>query len=263
MATAQDFLNLARSWIGKNEADGSFKSIIDIYNSHKPLARGYKMKYTDAWCATFISALAVKLNATDIVPTECGCQRQIELFKKLGVWVENESRTPSPGDIIYYDWDDSGKGDAKGWADHVGIVENVEGCTITTIEGNYSNRVKRRTIKVNARYIRGYAIPKYEASTNPTKSEYEVAKEVIAGKWGNGEDRKNLLESAGYDYEYVQDIVNDMLNVKNDGDKSNREIAKEVIKGLWGNGAQRKRLLTEAGYDYYAVQQIVNDIIYG
>ena len=86
---------------------------------------------------------------------------------------------------------------------------------------------------------------------------------MISGKWGNGEDRKNLLESAGYDYDYVQDIVNDMLNVKNDGDKTNKEIAKEVIKGLWGNGAQRKRLLTEAGYDYYAVQDIVNDMIYG
>ena len=260
MASAQDFLNLARTWIGKNETDGSFKSIIDIYNSHKPLARGYKMKYTDAWCATFISALAIKLNATDIVPTECGCERQIELFKKAGVWVENENRTPNPGDIIYYDWDDTGKGDSKGWADHVGIVENVEGSTITTIEGNYSNRVKRRTIKVNAKYIRGYATPKYDKSTSK-KSNNEIAKEVIAGKWSNGEDRKNLLASAGYDYEAVQSIVNDMLDDNNDGEKSNKEIAKEVIKGYWGNGAQRKRLLTEAGYDYYAVQAIVNELL--
>ena len=50
----------ARAWIGLNEADGSHKEIIDLYNSHKPLARGYKVKYTDAWCATTVSAMAIK-----------------------------------------------------------------------------------------------------------------------------------------------------------------------------------------------------------
>ena len=69
----KDILDLATSWIGRNEKDGTHKYIIDIYNSHKPLARGYKVKYTDSWCATFISALAIKLGYTDIIPTECGC----------------------------------------------------------------------------------------------------------------------------------------------------------------------------------------------
>lgn len=39
----------AEAWIGCKESDGSHKKIIDVYNSHKPLARGYKLKYTDAW----------------------------------------------------------------------------------------------------------------------------------------------------------------------------------------------------------------------
>lgn len=260
MASAKEVISLARKWLGKNEADGSFKDIIDIYNFHKPLARGYKMKYTDAWCATFISALAISLNCTDIIPTECGCERQIELFKKLGRWKEDESRTPSPGDIIYYDWNDNGRGDNRGWSDHVGLVEDVYGSTITVIEGNYSNSVKRRTIKVNARYIRGYAIPAYDR-INTLKNNTTIAKEVILGKWGNGEDRKRLLESAGYEYEAVQAIVNDLLDTHNEGDKSNIEIAKEVIKGYWGNGNQRKRLLTEAGYDYYTIQELVNDML--
>ena len=51
----------AASWIGYNEADGSFKDIIDIYNADKPLARGYKVKYTDEWCATFVSACAIEV----------------------------------------------------------------------------------------------------------------------------------------------------------------------------------------------------------
>lgn len=161
--TAKKMIAWAQAWIGMNEKDGSHKEIIDIYNAHKPLARGYKVKYTDSWCATFISALAIKCGATDIIPTECSCQKMIELFKKLGVWVENENRKPNPGDIIFYDWDDNGNGDSKGWADHVGIVEKVSGNTITVIEGNYSNAVKRRAIAVNAQDIRGYAVPKYEA----------------------------------------------------------------------------------------------------
>ena len=63
----------AVAWLGKNEKDGSHKDMIDIYNAHRPLARGYKVKYTDAWCATFVSAVAVKLGYTGIIPTECSC----------------------------------------------------------------------------------------------------------------------------------------------------------------------------------------------
>ena len=64
--------------------------------------------------------------------------------------------------ILFYDWYDKGNGDNTTAPDHVGIVEKVEGDTITVIEGNYSNSVKRRTIKVNGKYIRGYGVPKYD-----------------------------------------------------------------------------------------------------
>ena len=124
---ASAVLAQARAWIGRNEADGTHKGIIDVYNGHKPLARGYKVKYTDAWCATFVSAVAIKCGLTDIIPTECGCGQMIALFKNLGEWQESDSRTPSPGDIIFYDWDDTGAGDCTGWPDHVGIVESVSG----------------------------------------------------------------------------------------------------------------------------------------
>ena len=154
-------VSIAQSYIGCNERDGSHKKIIDLYNSHKPLARGYAVKYTDAWCSTFASAVAIQAGLTGIIPTECGCQKHIELFKKLGSWQENDAHVPSPGDYIFYDWQDSGVGDNKGAADHVGIVEKVAGNTITVIEGNYSNAVKRRTLAVNGRYIRGYGVPKY------------------------------------------------------------------------------------------------------
>lgn len=263
--TVSAVLAQARAWIGKNEADGTHKSIIDVYNAHKPLARGYAVKYTDAWCATFVSAVAIKCGITDIIPTECGCGQMITLFKNLGEWNESDSRTPKPGDIIFYDWDDTGAGDNTGWPDHVGIVESVSGGNITVIEGNKNKAVARRTIAVNGRYIRGYGVPKYEAeaagnTTATTKSVTEVAKEVIAGKWGNGEDRKSRLVAAGYNYAEVQNRVNAILKGTT-ATKSVTEVAKEVIAGKWGNGADRKNRLTAAGYDYNAVQNKVNELL--
>lgn len=207
MANAEKIIKQAQKWLGKKESNGSHKEIIDIYNAHTPLARSYKVQYTDAWCATFVSAVAIACEATNIIPTECSCAQQIELFKSLGCWVENENRTPLPGDIIYYDWEDDGKGDNMGHPDHVGIVERVVGNTISVIEGNISNKVGRRLIYVNSKNIRGYAVPKYEKEQG-SKSVAELVQEVIAGKWGTGEERKQRLTEAGFSFTQIQKSVN-------------------------------------------------------
>lgn len=96
----------------------------------------------------------------------------------------------------------------------------------------------------------------------PTKSIDEIAREVIAGKWGNGQGRVNALTNAGYDYNAVQNRVNEILGTK-PAKKSNEEIAKEVIAGKWGNGSDRKAALTNAGYNYSEIQAIVNKILNG
>lgn len=180
-----------QSYIGRKESDGSHKKIIDIYNSHKPLARGYKVQYTDAWCATFVSTVAIQAGLTDIIPTECGCSAMIELFKKLGSWQENDAYVPSPGDIIFYDWDDNGVGDNTGAPDHVGIVEKVVGQTITVVEGNYSDSVKRRTIQVNGRYIRGYGVPKYGSKANaPALEAIEAGGHQLPGLLETGRGKR-------------------------------------------------------------------------
>lgn len=212
---ASKVIEQAINWLGKREKDGSFQVIIDTYNAHKPLARGYKVKYTDEWCATFVSAVSIKLGYTDIIPTECGCEKMIGLLKDKGVWVENENYIPKPADIIFYDWQDNGVGDNKGHSDHVGIVEVVSGNTITVIEGNKNCAVERRTIAVNGKYIRGYGVPKYDAEPVATKSIEEIAKEVLEGKWGNGTARKTNLTKAGYDYAKVQAEVNKLVNGTN------------------------------------------------
>ena len=223
MTTAKEIVNLAKAWIGKNEADKSHRAIINIYNSHKPWARGYKVSYTDSWCAAFISALAIQCNATDIIPTECGCGEMIALCQKMGIWVENEDRVPKEGDIIFYDWQDDGRGDNKGWSDHVGIVEQVNGNTITVIEGNVNDAVGRRTVGVNARYIRGYALPRYEETKTEkpeTEMKTEVGEEVYVTltelrKGSKGKQVKTLqCILVGYGYEIGTDPIDGDFGAK-------------------------------------------------
>ena len=91
-----------------------------------------------------------------------------------------------------------------------------------------------------------------------TKSIVDLANEVIAGKYGDGEARKQALGSL---YDEVQAKVNEILGASSK--KSNEEIAQEVINGQWGNGEDRKNRLANAGYDYNAIQKIVNQKLNG
>ena len=179
MCTRNEIVKQAQAWVGLKESDGSHKKIIDIYNTLNPLPRGYKLSYKDPWCAGTISALAVVCKATDIIPQECSCLRMIDKAKTMGIWVENDAYKPSPGDIMMYDWDDSGKGENTNNPDHVGLVEKVTGNTITVIEGNYSNAVKRRSVLVNGKYIRGYIVPKYQETTAEDKPEAPAPADIL------------------------------------------------------------------------------------
>lgn len=104
------------------------------------------------------------------------------------------------------------------------------------------------------------------STTTPStsKTTEEVAKEVIAGKWGNGEDRKQRLTEAGYNYSLIQAKVNELMGASTPApSKSIDELAREVIQGKWGNGEERKNHLISAGYDYSAVQAKVNELMGG
>lgn len=99
--------------------------------------------------------------------------------------------------------------------------------------------------------------------TPTTKTVQELAQEVLQGKWGNGEERKQKLSQAGYDYNLVQAEVNKLAKGTSSAPakKSNEEIAREVIAGKWGNGAARKQRLTAAGYNYGIIQALVNKLL--
>lgn len=237
----QAVVDLARSWVGLNEKDGSYKKIVDIYNTLLEKPRGLKMQYNWSWCACTWSALAIKLGYTDIMPIEISCGELVNQAKKMGIWKENDGVTPSPGDAILYDWDDNGKDDNTGWPDHVGTVEFVDPKTgtFTVIEGNYQDSVKKRTMSVNGKYIRGFIRPKYTENTVDYKLESEksyktIAKEVIAGLWGAGSVRKSRLESCGYDYDKVQKKVNKLLNESTSETKTTNCKAKFKLDGFSG-----------------------------
>ncbi len=151
----------AQNWLGCRESDGSHQKIIDSYNAHEPLAMDYVVQYTDSWCAAFVSAAAIESGLTDIIPTECGCERQIGLFRELGSWEESDWYLPSPGDVIYYDWDQKKPGECTGWSDHVGIVMGTKWPFVKVIEGNCDDQVKTRVILLGDVTIRGYGLPEY------------------------------------------------------------------------------------------------------
>lgn len=260
-------------YVGIKKGSSQHKEILAVFNNSRLCTR-YTVTVNDAYCATGASAAMIATGLSDIFPcVECSCGNMISLAQKAGIWVENDAHVPNTGDHVFYDWDDNGAGDNAGWPDHVGIVVSVFRNAIRVIECNTNGgTVGYRNISVNGKFIRGFITPKYSSkatssggsstseTTTPNKSITEIAKEVIAGQWGNGDFRKNNLTSAGYDYNAVQSEVNRILsgNGTTDSKKSNAEIAKEVIAGKWGNGDDRKKKLQAAGYDYNAVQAEVN-----
>ena len=157
-----DTVKTAESWLGAQEGGEKHGQILRIYNSHEPLAQGYAVTAEDNWCATYASAVAIQQNLTDIIPTECGCQRQIGLWKELARWEEDDNYMPLPGDYIYYAWDEKFSfGDCTGWVDHVGIVVGTAGPFIKVIEGNKDDTVTYRMIMRGDWQIRGYGLPDY------------------------------------------------------------------------------------------------------
>lgn len=231
----QKVVDTASSWLGTQEGTSRHAEMLNIYNAQRPLPRGTRMLSSWPWCAAFVSTVSLQCGLRDIMPTECGCPSMIRLYQELGRWIEDDAYVPSPADVIFYDWQDTGYGDNVGQSDHVGIVVACTDGMMTIIEGNCDNAVKLRQIAVNARFIRGYGVPDFASKADDAEPQpaptpeptpqpepekpaedttvdpfiTKTAREVIAGKWGNGQARKDAL--AEWFVKSVQDEVNRIL----------------------------------------------------
>ena len=164
---------------------------------------------------------------------------------------------------------------------HVGIVVGIFQSYITIAQSNYGGtffEVVRCYKMANGGYrsaggmesFQGFILPPdgytyggimgKTTTASSGKTVEQLAQEVIAGKWGNGSDRKNRLTKAGYSYTAVQKRVNELASGKTNG-KTVEQLAQEVIAGKWGNGRERKNRLTKAGYSYTAVQKRVEELL--
>ena len=187
------YVNTAKKYLGVTEGSATHHAIIDRYNTITPLPVDYKVTYSDDWCAAFVSAVAQECGMTDVIFPECGCGRMRDLYIAAGRWEESDNYVPSPGDIIMYDWEDSGNGDNTGGCDHVGIVTACDGSTITVIEGNKSgnpNNVAYRTVSVNGLYIRGFCLPDFGKTSGSGGGEVDTSDpkkiwDFLVAKLGN------------------------------------------------------------------------------
>lgn len=211
--TADRVIELARSQVGVTEYPPNSNNV--LYNTYyygHPVQDGIPKGSKYPWCVTFIQWL-FKSEPTTLMKT-ASCSTLLNWCRKNGMIVNK----PQIGDLCFMKFDD----DPRYPAGHIGIVDKAKGAKdVYNIEGNTSQKGsqdnggavlrKHRTGKC----IVAYARPKYQQGTitNITnhKSNEEIAAEVIAGKWGIGNDRRQRLSAAGYNYKEIQSLVNKIL----------------------------------------------------
>ena len=205
--TAKEIINEARSQIGVTEYPPNSNNVLynTFFYGHEVTGSQYP------WCCTFIVWLFRR--TPKLVKRTASCLELYNYFKAQGRIVSQ----PQAGDIVFFHYNTN-----KRFTNHVGIVIGVskDGKTITTVEGNTSitsndngGAVMERTRRSN---IVAYARPKYTgAGVAPTTTNddnlTQIAKDVIAGKYGNGAERKKRRTEAGYNYDIVQARVKELL----------------------------------------------------
>ena len=154
-------LRAAANLVGVRGGSAAHHQLVNDYNSVRPLPVGYAVKNSDDWCDIFVTTVFQREGLSGLIGRECGVERHIQIFKRLGIWNEDGSSTPKAGDIITFNWDQNSQPN-NGFADHIGIVESVSNGIIHTIEGNSNNQVRRNTYRIGHGNIRGFASPRYQ-----------------------------------------------------------------------------------------------------
>ena len=193
-------INTASKYIGINEFQK--KQLMDYYNSKiYPLIdndRKYKIKPNDNWCAMFCSVIAHKIGRTkDNFPFEVSVFYMTRNAKRMGIFTTDLNKA-QVNDLVVYDWKKDGT------LNHVGILQEIGKGYIKVLEGNYSNTVKVRTVKMPNSEVYGYI----KLNIGNDADIEQLARDVIKGLYGNGEERKKAL---GQYYNQVQERVKQIL----------------------------------------------------
>lgn len=164
------YIEVANRYVGMEQYSVQHREILDAYNGYVPLPRGYKVTARDSYCMTFCSAIAIMTGMDDIFPIECGVGEAQKKAVSMGIWNEDDAYIPEPGDLVLFDWNDTGSGDNKGWPTHVAIVTGVDidDELIHLINPNDSEHgVSEWSIPIDGKNIRGFIMPDYAALAEP------------------------------------------------------------------------------------------------
>ena len=204
-------VSTAAAWLGCKESNKSNKPIIDLYNKNM----GTNFSYTTAWCAMFVSAVAIKSGTTSIIVRGSYCPTVINTYKNSKVsnykYAAGPKYTPKAGDVIFFDWNKNGV------PDHTGLVASVSGSTVKTIEGNYSDAVGYRTFSVGYSYVQGYGLPNYDEACGivytGTSNTSVGCGELSAMGIGTEPEGYDAL---GTEYDFVEQKVEDNVGCAED-----------------------------------------------
>jgi len=178
----------------------SHDKVVIEYNKIKPLPESYRLKVSDDYCAAYVSVILYRAGYKRIC--ECSVPRMILLARAAGIY-KDKSYIPKVGDLVIYDWDDVKDGD------HVGIITVKDNIGFLTVqEGNKAGAIGIRVIHYEDSCISGFISIPYDKDVTPSgkyKTVDDIVDAIIAGKFGNGDDRKEAL------YKFFQDKVNDKL----------------------------------------------------
>lgn len=294
MTDKEKFIDKAQSYVGCTGYDICVREI------------GFN--YVDHWCAYFVSLVMKKLGYVGkyIVPNPpkdvIGGAGDIPRYSDgvYGTWFRKGEKTPQAGDLFFLRYEDYPSKDQY-FCDHVGLIKNISGNAITTIEGNVDgingNWARTSTCKNKTRYLNDYSMyafyrPNWQneikSTTTSTKKQVEIyqlnsSKEVDYAVKVTATDGLNIRQGAGTSFNVLGEVpCNALLRVTHwtsggeykwglieyDGitgwialdytrKVSVEQLAHEVIQGKWGNGDERKQRL---GILYDDVQAKVNEI---
>lgn len=153
---------------------GKREEIVEIALSQKGYKEGpnndtkygewYGLNY-NPWCAMFVSWCADQVGILDtLIPKFAGCTTGFRQMTQMGITTK-EHIVPKKGDLIFFDWDRTGD------YDHVGIVTDANESSVWTVEGNHDDDVGTYVYPIDAKYIAGYARPKYDDAPQPPQPE--------------------------------------------------------------------------------------------